>query len=80
MTVEEHIIYNFRSRHNPLLDKANRTIQQYTFDDVIEFCESYTNQQIEDLELLIELNEDDFDRGKGKYILREWIKKNRTEF
>lgn len=38
---------------------------------------------IEDLELLISLNEDDFDRGKGKYILEEFIddfKSEKTEW
>jgi len=30
----------------------------------------------EDLEILISQNEDDFDRGKGKYILRNWIERN----
>ena len=30
----------------------------------------------EDLELLIVQNEDDFDRGKGKYILRNYIKQH----
>jgi hypothetical protein len=28
---------------------------------------------IEDLELLIKLNEDDFDRGHGKYILYQFL-------
>ena len=30
-----------------------------------------------DLEILIKTNEDDFDRGKGKYILRDFIEKKR---
>jgi hypothetical protein len=29
-----------------------------------------------DLEILIKQNEDDFDRGRGKHILNNWIKEN----
>ena len=41
LTAEEFITTNYRSRFNPLLDKANRTMQQYSFDDVVEFAEAY---------------------------------------
>jgi hypothetical protein len=32
---------------------------------------------LEDLEMLIAQNEDDFDRGMGKFILRDFIKQKR---
>lgn len=41
MNAEEFITGNYRSKFNPLLDKANRKIEQYTFDDVVEFAEAY---------------------------------------
>jgi hypothetical protein len=34
---------------------------------------------LEDLEILILNNEDDFDRGKGKYILQNFIKEKQAE-
>jgi len=34
---------------------------------------------LDDLDLLITLNEDDFDRGKGKFILWEFIKEERNK-
>ncbi len=38
---------------------------------------TYTKEWIEEeLDMLISLNEDDFDRGRGKYLIRNWIKEN----
>jgi len=34
---------------------------------------------LEDLEILILQNEDDFDRGSGKFILRNFIKEKKSE-
>ena len=34
---------------------------------------------LEDLEMLILQNEDDFDRGKGKYILQNFIKEKKSK-
>jgi len=34
---------------------------------------------LEDLEILILQNEDDFDRGSGKFILRNFIKEKKAE-
>jgi hypothetical protein len=34
---------------------------------------------LEDLEILILQNEDDFDRGSGKFILRNFIKEKQAE-
>ena len=41
------------------------------FEAGVEFAE---NHIIDQLNLLIQMNEDDFDRGKGKYILQQFIK------
>lgn len=50
---------------------SNNTITIHPIKD------SWSNNELkEELELLIELNEDDFDRGSGKHILRQWIKEN----
>lgn len=41
------------------------------FEAGVKFAE---NHIIDQLSLLIQMNEDDFDRGKGKYILQQFIK------
>lgn len=46
MNAEEYITGNYRSKYNPLLDKHNRRLEQYSFDDVIEFCEAYAEHKI----------------------------------
>ena len=46
------------------------------FEAGVEFAE---NHIIDQLNLLIQLNEDDFDRGKGKYILQQFIKDRNEE-
>ena len=45
-------------------------MSQYLATNILKF--SYIKNY-----LLIKTNEDDFDRGKGKYILRDFIEKKR---
>ena len=40
MKAEDFYITNYRSKYNLCL-KENRKIEQYTFDDVVEFAERY---------------------------------------
>jgi hypothetical protein len=49
MTPEEFLVTNWRSKYNPLLDKANREMPQYTFDDVTEMMEAYHRAEAEKL-------------------------------
>jgi hypothetical protein len=57
-------------------------------EEIIELMEGYVEEHtrvafkelLENLEMLILQNEDDFDRGGGKYILRKWIDKHRKEY
>ena len=44
-----------------------------TQESVIEAIEMVQLDILSELILLLHLNEDDFDRGKGKYILKEFI-------
>ena len=41
MDATKWFVTNRRSRFNPLLDKANRTMPQYTFDDIVDCMEDY---------------------------------------
>ena len=41
MSAEEWLVCNWRSQFNPLLDKANRSMPQYSFDDVTDMMEQY---------------------------------------
>jgi hypothetical protein len=45
MNAEEFYIANYRSKFNPCF-KENRKIEQFTFDDMIEFAERYKNSPI----------------------------------
>ena len=40
MKAEDLYIINYRSKYNPCF-KENRKIEQYTFDDMVEFAERY---------------------------------------
>ena len=60
----------------PKEDHNEEIIESYT-ESLMIGAELYFNKKLEQLELLIKLNEDEFDQGKGKYILRDWINKNR---
>ena len=44
MNAENFYIVNYRSKFNPCF-KENRKIEQYTFDDMIEFAERYNEAQ-----------------------------------
>ena len=44
MNAEDFYIINYRSKFNPCF-KENRKIEQFTFDDMIEFAERYNEAQ-----------------------------------
>ena len=48
MDATKWFVTNRRSRFNPLLDKANRTMPQYTFDDIVDCMESYHQARAEE--------------------------------
>lgn len=48
MKAEDFYISNFRSKFNPCF-KENRKIEQYTFDDMVEFAERYHEAMKKDL-------------------------------
>lgn len=43
----QFIIENMCSKHDPTLDKANRALPQYSFDDVVEVLRKYGEQEFE---------------------------------
>jgi hypothetical protein len=44
MTAEGYYLFNFRSNHN-CMEKSNRQIQQFDFNDMTDFAEQYGKQQ-----------------------------------
>ena len=65
MNPEQFYIENYRSTHNVMF-KGNRCIQQFTFDDLIDFADSYNKaklrQDINDLyDWLDNLTQEEYD-------------------
>ena len=74
-----HDNFSLRTENVDFFNNKTSNLKKLIKNETNILIKNSINEFLEDLEFLIMNEEDDFDRGKGKYILKKWIELKRKE-